>query len=940
MMPVRLVAWHRSVMSSFSGSWLRTTISTSIVAGSVALAACGGEDVKPAADGAGKNDTIDFVLGPRTKQLSDADLAALQPGADTSQTLRFEAAVGSKLARGDVLLGGVSANTPRGLLRVVTKTTTVGNLVEVETDQAPLQLAFQKLKVHVERTLDVPFGLPAPLAPKGLDFPVGGTVPIQKFIFNGDGDPATLEDQLYIDDRYAGELGVTLDIDFDWGFADAVLAGVEEFLECTVASITFGIVGDCPDLDMPVLSATFQAKAMVSAEFDHAGAAAAAYGTGKFEIGEKQQLDPITIGPLVFLPRVGFEGEMKGRAGSYSRMAGKSRAGFDIKVTASTATGFDASAPSPLPTFDVGEVTAYLDGHVTTSVGPSLEMLAYGAIGPTFGLSFRSDLDVDRTRVADCYRASVGLDANFGFIVRLPWRAIGEFLSGSAEVGEKVEWVANKFGLAKTFVDESVPFELASQQVGQGVCTIPPPGMLPPGAPQDDTLANPPFTQWSRRYDEPGLHFAYSASPTRGRTHLVPGVDGHLWAPSAPSPTLRRMAIDGRQLSATRYLAPIPEEDNREVPLVVVDVLERSDLVKWVLFENGTVARLGPDNALLDAFSIRVPVADGEEANLRRGAVRADGRTALVYGIRDIFNSFDNRMVLVELDPDGVVLRSRSFGAPTQDVEVQQEFFTNGQALYRADGSLLLGGESKANADERMHCTAMSVRDDGTLEFANVFSPGGGECDFGALAVSDNTDVLLTGNDGNIYGNFAYTLVLAANGTPKSASGFTFGKTSLLHPLFVSRVSTSGYLVAGVDSYDVYAGQSSDAAFVVRLDAQGAPLSAASHHAPYGIQLGLLDAYVSKDAGVVFAGLADWKDQAEGRELTRFFSGKAFAKDGSLPFNAASGITSVTPATESSAVAITVSPVPYTFADMPIVFTAKMPLRAEALVSPETVFAP
>ncbi|MDF3065012.1 MAG: hypothetical protein K0R38_613 [Polyangiaceae bacterium] len=927
-------------MSFLSGRVLRMAISTGLVGMSLILGACGGGEAAPAATEGGQDDRIDFVLGPNTKQLSDADLAALQPGADTSQTLTFDASVGSKFSRGDVLLAGVSRNTPRGLLRVVTGTTQVGDLVEVETEQAPLQLAFQKLNVHVERKLDVPFELPRGLAPQGLGFPVGGTVPIQKFIFNGDGDPATLEDQLYIDDRYAGELGVTLDIDFDWGFAEAVTAGVDEFLECALAAATGGVFGDCPDLDMPVLSATFQAKALVSAEFDHAGAASAAYGTGKLDIGAKQQLDPIEIGPLVFLPRVGFEGQMKGRAGSYARMAGKSRAGFDVKVTASTSTGFDASAPSPMPTFEVSEVTAYLDGHVSTSVGPTLEMLAYGAIGPTFGLTFRSDLDVDRTRVADCYRASVALDANFGFVVRLPWREIGEFFSHSTEVGEQVEWVASKFGLAKTLVDESTPFELGSQQVGQGKCTIPPPDMLPPGAPQDDTLASPPFSQWSNRYDEPGLHFAYSGTPTRARTRLIPGVDGHLWAPSAPSPTLRRLSIDGRQLSATRYLAPIPEEDSREAPLVVVDVLERLDLVKWVLFENGTVARLGPDNALHDAFSIRVPVVDGEEANLRRGAVRADGRAALVYGVRDLFNAFDNRMVLVELNPDGTVLRSRSFGAATEAVLVQQEFFSNGQALYRADGSLLLGGESRASAAENTLCTAMSVADDGDIEFAHALSPGGGECNFGALAVSDNDDILLTGNSGKSYGNYAYTLVLTADGDPKASSGFTFGSSNLLNPLFVTRVSTSGYLVAGIESYDVLAGETSDAAFVVRLDAEGAALSTASHRAPYGVQLGQLDAYLSKDAGVVFAALADWKDQAEGRELTRFLSGKTFAKDGSLPFNANSGITTATPTAESVSVKLTEGPLPYEFADVPVTFVGNMPLRAEALRSPETVFSP
>lgn len=914
------------------GTWLR---GMGIAA---AIAACGGDDAARPADVPGAKDTIEFVLGPKTKQLTDADLAALQPGADTSQTLRFDASVGAKLARGDVLLGGVSPNTPRGLLRVVTKTTAVdGNVVEVETEQAPLQLAFQKLKVHLERTLDVPFELPPPLAPRS--FEIGDTKPIQKFIFNGDDDPNTLEDQLAIDDRYTGKLGVSLDIDFDWGFAEKLLSGLDTFLECSLAVATLGIVGDCPDLDMPVLSATFRAQAMVAAEFDHAGAASAAYGTGKFPIGDKKQLPPITIGPLVFLPEVGFEGETKGRAGSYARFAGKSRAGFDLKITASTETGFDASYPSPEPTFDVTEVTAYLDGHVTTSVGPKLELLAYGAIGPSFSLTFQSDLDVDRTRVADCYRASLGLNANFGFVVRLPWRAIGEFLSGSAEIGEDVAWVARKFGLDKTLVDESVPFNLKTKQVGQGPCTNPPPDMLPPGAPQDDTLANPPFEPWARRYDEPGIHFDYSPFPHHARTRLVPGVDGHLWAPSAPSPTLRRIAIDGRQLSAVRYLAPIPDED-REAPLAVTDVLERADLIHWVLFENGTVARLGPDRALIDAFAIEVPHTDNEDVKLRRGAVRPDGRTALVFGIREISHSSDHRMVVVEMTGDGVIRRARAFGAPTASSdEVQKELFSNGQVLYRKDGSLLFGGDGETGTSDpggSSRCHVMAMREDGSIAFAQVLSPGSGTCTFGALTVPDNEDIVITGNNGTYFGNQGYTIVLDPNGAPKTSAGFQLGGESEILPLYVSRLSTSGYIVAGQDTLSA----ARDGHFVARLDAQGVPLSTAGYRTPEGIQVGLLDAYVTKDAGVLFASLADWGDLAAQRETTRFLSGKVFAKNGQVSFNAASGMRMETLEATGNTLTTFATPLPYAFTDVPVKLVPKTPLRAEPLPSPETVFAP
>lgn len=920
---------------------LRRTLSALVVGSALVLGlglpGCGSDDPAQGAQvAAGSKDTIEYELGPRTKELTATDVAALKDGADQSQVLKFDAAVGAKFARGDVILAGKHDKTPHGLLRVVTGTTTVGGVVEVATEQAPLQLAFKKLNVHVERTLDVAPTLPAPLTGAAIDWPVGGTAPINEFIFNGDGDPATLEDQLHVDDRFEGKLGVSLDIHFEWGFVEEIIAGIDNFLECGLAVATLGIVGDCPKLTMPVLEATFSADAMVAAAFDHAGAASATYGTGPFPVGPPQTLEDIWIGPLMFVPEIGFEGEMKGKAGSYSRFKGSSRAGLSVGATVSTKTGFTPKF-EPQKEFEVDVVEAYLDGHVTTSVGPTLSMLAYGAIGPTFGVSLRSDLDVDRTRKDDCYRASLSLDAYFGFKVKIPWRAVGEFFGGP-EIGEDVEWVARKFGLDGNLLYKRVPLQLATEQVGQGVCTIPPPGMLPPGAPPDDTLANPPFTQWSRRYDDPGHYFTHSAAPHRDRTRLVPSVDGHLWAPASPSPTLRRIAIDGRQLSAVRYLAPIPEEDNRERPLPVAHLFERQDLVKWVLFENGTVGRLNADNVLGDSFSFQVPHTAHEEVHLRRGAVRPDGRTALVFGIRGLATADDLRMVLVELDEHGVVLRSRALGPATVPTEeTQRAFFTSTEIQYRPDGTLLIGGENtQPDADAKTLCMALSILDDGSIGWANSYAPGGGECRFGGMSVTDNTDVLLTAHSGNIYGNSGYTIVLDANGTPKSSAAFQLGGDTLLTPLYVSRVSTSGYVVAGHESQSARQyGQ-----FVVRLDAQGVPLTASSYHAPEGVELGFLDAYVTKDAGVLFASLADWRDQAEGRDLARFWTGKAFAKDGTLPFNAASGVSMVTPTVSGNVLTTFATPLPYRFVDVPVTFTPKTPLRAEPLVSSETVFAP
>ena len=189
------------------------------------------------------------------------------------------------------------------------------------------------------------------------------------------------------------------------------------------------------------------------------------------------------------------------------------------------------------------------------------------------------------------------------------------------------------------------------------------------------------------------------------------------------------MTVDGALLSARRYLTPV---DQSELPLPVTDVLERTDLFKWVLFENGGVARLAPDGSLFDAFVVTVPFDETtERVRLRRGATRADGRTALLFGVSQLQNTTDHRVVLVELDSKGVVLRSRALGEPTAQGP-QSDFFTAGQVLYRDDGSLVIAGQSQHfNQGEPDRCELLAVGDDGTPGFATQLEAR--DCDFGAV---------------------------------------------------------------------------------------------------------------------------------------------------------------------------------------------------------------
>lgn len=892
------------------------------VAALVLLAGCVKPEPTPAPD-AGSKDHIEYELGPRTIQLTEADLTALEDGADVSKTLRFDASVGQRFTRGDVLLAGVSAKTPRGLLRVVSGTTTTGAVTAVETELAPLQLAFSKLHAHLERTLPV-----EPVAPQRLprSFSFGGVTPVDFFVFNGDGDPATLEDQLHLDDAYQGEVGLTMDLDFEWGFVDGLLNGIDDFLECAV---TLGFVGDCPDLELPKLSAKVTAQLGVASSFDHAGAASAAYAYGPFAIGEVKQFEAIPLGPLVIIPELQFEGRTEGRAGAYARLAGRAETGFSVSASVSTADGVQANAGAT-KRFVIDSVEAVLDGHVKTSVGPTLRLLAFGAIGPTVGADFTSELDVDRTRaVDDCYRANLGIDGRFGFVVRFPWRAIGTWLTGDEGVGDDLAHIAGWFGLDGTILEKTQRFSLLNEEVARGACMEPPPGVLPPGSPDPDTFANPSFQPWARRFDEPGNVFEFSASPVTARGRTVLGVDGHAWVLGAPSPTLRRVTLDGELLTATRFMTTVDQLDQ---PLPVTDVLERIDLYKWVLFTDGTIARLAPDLTFIDAFTVRVPFdVETERVTLRRGATRADGRTALLFGVSQLQNTTDHRLVLVELDRTGNLLRSRALGEPTAPGP-QADFFTAAQLLYRDDGALLVAGQSQ-HAVEPDRCELLSLRDDGAQGFATQLEAG--DCDFGALALAPNGDVLLTGSLGRGFGNDGVLLVLDAQGEVRSAASFTLGSGALLSPTSVERLPSVGFVVTGRLQHSA----TQDGLFVARLDAQGVPLTGTNYLTPVDVSVGYPDAFVTNDAAVFFGALADWGDVSNQRELTRTLVGKGFAKDGALPFSATSGLSAVSVTPTGAALTMTSATPQRSFSDVAATVEPR-DVRAETVVSDVTTLAP
>jgi hypothetical protein len=191
-------------------------------------------------------DVIEAVLFESTKELTRDDLDGLAPDRGDGELVFAPApAALSSVAPGDVLLAGVSPSTPYGLLRVVRSVDRKDGTLTLQTFNAPVQLAFKRLRVDVSRSVPslVPEGeaselgslaaraLPGPAAPGDS---ITETRRFDFALFDGDDDPETRDDRVEL----SGELGGTLDyrmhLDFDWGSIEELPQAVEDCITSIV----------------------------------------------------------------------------------------------------------------------------------------------------------------------------------------------------------------------------------------------------------------------------------------------------------------------------------------------------------------------------------------------------------------------------------------------------------------------------------------------------------------------------------------------------------------------------------------------------------------------------------------------------------------------------------------------------------------------------------
>ena len=262
---------------------------------------------------------VSYTVPATTKYVSTENEASVVAVEDDGATIVLDADsdLATGVVEGDVLMFGITSQTPNGLLRKVKSKSSAAEGVVVETSAATLPEAFEELDLKLVRSL--PYeemdsydttlqGLEIRRYPLTLEgdatgkFEVGfdGTV-----LYDEDGNKSTTDDQVVADGSISFSVGVTLEAKIEWfslkrlkvGAAvsqdgdltvKTTLAGLKFKKEVVLGKMYFapfmvGPVVVTPKLEL-VLGATGDLKVqVVTSVSEHVGAeAGAVYENGKW----------------------------------------------------------------------------------------------------------------------------------------------------------------------------------------------------------------------------------------------------------------------------------------------------------------------------------------------------------------------------------------------------------------------------------------------------------------------------------------------------------------------------------------------------------------------------------------------------------------------------------------------------------------------------------
>lgn len=530
----------------------------------VSAVACG-DSPEPAARP--EIDEIDYEVFPTTRVLSAADLQSLQTASEDG-TLVFDPSPASLagIETGMVIVGGATKVVPHGILRGIGDVVRDGNRLTLRTMVVPIQVAYRRLSAHSAHRIpditaaEVKEG--EELAPRATrvktirptDTNATSKKNLRWVLFDGDGDEATLDDQVRLEGELGGGFFFDARFEINWGAVENLPQTVADCLK-SIPGILIGKLPDCTPLALlPEAKATFEVGPDLNAHADLIGSASLEF--------EKQiqlismGLVPITIGPLVIVPGVDVIATLSGSAGA------RFKTGFDadlsarLELVASTKNGVNVTTPR-LERSDVKaratELAIMAKGRV--SLGARISMTVYGILGPYAQVNGYAELAADTSK-DPCWDIRVGLSANAGILLTTPRLPV---------LG-----VITLFDLKTPTLDLIKSGALAS-----GSCSFGKGSTLPGAGPDEQRYGKPEFPTWSNvapLAGEPLWAVGAGGSSDMAFTQIDRTTDGRFLTSSNGSRRLRKIDETGREIWSRGYAA-----DNGTYPLVLGRVATMRD---------------------------------------------------------------------------------------------------------------------------------------------------------------------------------------------------------------------------------------------------------------------------------------------------------------------------------------------------------------------------
>lgn len=198
---------------------------------SIALQGCGSGSSGPNDSNLPEESSeVTYSVPATTKQISAKDEASVLAVQDDGATIVFDSdsALGANVTQGDVLMFGITSQTPNGLLRKVTSKSNSIQGVVVLTETATIPDSFEELDLKLVRSL--PYdemdsydtslqGLEIHRYPLTLEGDVGGKFEVGfdgTVLYDEDGNKNTTDDQVVADGSISFSVGVTLEAKVEW----------------------------------------------------------------------------------------------------------------------------------------------------------------------------------------------------------------------------------------------------------------------------------------------------------------------------------------------------------------------------------------------------------------------------------------------------------------------------------------------------------------------------------------------------------------------------------------------------------------------------------------------------------------------------------------------------------------------------------------------------